>query len=72
MIVAEEDTSATIFLIFFHNHPVKSIDFLSLCEKTNLFSFLFLNVKDFFNISSINISEEGAIGMDISLYLVRK
>ena len=32
MIVAEEDTSATIFLIFFHNHPVKSIDFLSLCE----------------------------------------
>ena len=21
MIVAEEDTSATIFLIFFHNHP---------------------------------------------------
>ena len=41
MIVAEEDTSATIFLIFFHNHPVKSIDFLSLCEKTNLFSFLF-------------------------------
>ncbi|WP_173828800.1 hypothetical protein [Fusicatenibacter saccharivorans] len=26
MIVAEEDTSATIFLIFFHNHPVKSID----------------------------------------------
>ena len=38
MIVAEEDTSATIFLIFFHNHPVKSIDFLSLCEKTNLFS----------------------------------
>lgn len=33
MIVAEEDTSATIFLIFFHNHPVKSIDFLSLCER---------------------------------------
>ena len=28
MIVAEEDTSATIFLIFFHNHPVKSIDFV--------------------------------------------
>ena len=47
MIVAEEDTSATIFLIFFHNHPVKSIDFLSLCEKTNLFSFLFLNGKEF-------------------------
>ena len=40
MIVAEEDTSATIFLIFFHNHPVKSIDFLSL-------SFLFLNGKEF-------------------------
>lgn len=33
MIVAEEDTSATIFLIFFHNHPVKSIDFLSLCVQ---------------------------------------
>ncbi|EDS07900.1 hypothetical protein CLOSCI_00914 [[Clostridium] scindens ATCC 35704] len=26
------------FLTFFHNHPVKSIDFLSLCEKTNLIS----------------------------------
>ena len=37
--------------------------------KSSLFS---LNIKDFFNISSINISEEGAIGMDISLYLVRK
>jgi len=31
-----------------------------------------LKIKDFFNISLINISEEGAIGMDISLYLVRK
>ena len=39
MIVAEEDTSATIFLIFFHNHPVKYIVFLSLCERTNLFSY---------------------------------
>lgn len=48
MIVAEEDTSATIFLTFFHNHPVKSIDFLSLYEKTNLFSFLFLNGKKSF------------------------
>ena len=38
MIVAEEDTSATIFFNFFHNHPVKFIDFLSLYEKTNLFS----------------------------------
>ena len=47
MIVAEENTSATIFLKFFNNHPVKSIDFLSLCEKTNLFSFLFLNGKEF-------------------------
>ena len=37
--------------------------------KSSLFS---LKIKDFFNISSINISEEGAIGMDISLYLVRK
>ena len=35
MIVAEEDTSATIFLIFFHNHPVKSIDFLSLCDANS-------------------------------------
>ena len=47
MIVAEENTSATIFLKFFNNHPVKSIDFLSLYEKTNLFSFLFLNGKEF-------------------------
>ena len=45
MIVAEEDTSATIFLIFFHNHPVKSIDFLSLCEKTNFVFFLIFKWK---------------------------
>lgn len=32
----------------------------------------FLENQGFFNLSSINISEEGAIGMDISLYLVRK
>ena len=37
----------TIFLTFYHNHPVKSIDFLSLYEKTNLFSFLFINGKEF-------------------------
>ena len=32
----------------------------------------FLENQRFFSVSSINISEEGAIGMDISLYLVRK
>ena len=32
----------------------------------------FLENQGFFSVSSINISEEGAIGMDISLYLVRK
>ena len=32
----------------------------------------FLENQDFFSVSSINISEEGAIEMDISLYLVRK
>ena len=32
----------------------------------------FLDNQGFFSVSSINISEEGAIGMDISLYLVRK
>ena len=32
----------------------------------------FLENQGIFNVSSINISEEGAIGMDISLYLVRK
>ena len=51
MIVAEEDTSATIFLIFFHKIQILpviyNLDFLSLCEKTNLFSFLFLNGKEF-------------------------
>lgn len=34
-------------------------------------SFLLEN-QGFFDISSINISEKRAIGMDISLYLVRK
>ena len=32
----------------------------------------FLKNQGILHISSINISEEGAIGMDISLYLVRK
>ena len=32
----------------------------------------FLENQGFFSVSSINISEEGAIEMDISLYLVRK
>ena len=32
----------------------------------------FLENQVFFSVSSINISEEGAIEMDISLYLVRK
>ena len=32
----------------------------------------FLENQGFFNVSSINISEERTIGMDISLYLVRK
>ena len=32
----------------------------------------FLENQGFFSVSSINIPEEGAIGMDISLYLVRK
>ena len=32
----------------------------------------FLENQGFFSILSINISEEGAIGMGISLYLVRK
>ena len=32
----------------------------------------FLEDQGFFSVSLINISEEGAIGMDISLYLVRK
>ena len=32
----------------------------------------FLENQGFFSVSSINISEEGAIKMDISLYLVRK
>ena len=32
----------------------------------------FLENQGFFSVSSINISEERAIGMDISLYLVRK
>ena len=32
----------------------------------------FLENQGFFSVSSINISEEGAIGLDISLYLVRK
>ena len=32
----------------------------------------FLKNQGFFSVSSINISEEGAIEMDISLYLVRK
>ena len=50
---------------FLVEHPLKDEDdFIPI--KSSLFS---LNIKDFFNISSINISEEGAIGMDISLYL---
>ena len=32
----------------------------------------FLENQGIFNVSSINISEERAIGMDISLYLVQK
>ena len=32
----------------------------------------FLENQGFFSVSSINISEEGAIEMDISLYLLRK
>lgn len=47
----------TYFVAYFPPYIVKSF---------------FLENQGFFSVSSINISEEGAIGMDISLYLVRK
>ena len=37
----------TIFLTFYHNHPVKSIDFLSLCYVRGQICFLILKGKEF-------------------------
>lgn len=53
-------------------HDSEALNTLITLMTPYLVKSFFLENQGFFDISSINISEKRAIGMDISLYLVRK
>ena len=61
--------------LFYHRYCKFFITYLCLIPQAQppyIVKSFFLEDQGFFSVSLTNISEEGAIGMDISLYLVRK
>ena len=53
-------------------HKIDVVSIRLVEEPPYIVKSFFLENQGFFSVSSINIPEEGAIGIDISLYLVRK